>query len=370
MAADGKEKCIYCKNAGSSREHVAPSSLGGNCTLNCVCVKCNGNTTVDQALAEHSPVALSKIQHTPVSAFTTYLGGYATMQVEGGRQIAMRIANQVATEVRPQFFVDGNQIRVFAADRAGLNELIQFIDKQIERGRLAQTRVFIAEDTKDPRFLMHRSDDAVVSAPSKERAAQFLARLEQQWPEIKTKIDATPEQRQTHKQPSVLINMSLWPNEEYRAIAKIAFKPSPYCAALRTCCKLPSIPFATILWGRATAGRRARRSSGRPPVRSAPRPGISPEIYGAPRSSTALLTAEPDSVCTALRNAPVLGSARHSGCRAPLDARLSSFPIHETATLNSMKLPLLNNYSNFLRTHSVCLVTKFASCLSASNPTF
>jgi hypothetical protein len=225
MADDGKEKCIYCKNEGSSREHVAPSSLGGNCTLNCVCVKCNGELSeVDQALAEHSPVALSKIQYTPASAFTTYLGGYASMQVDDGRQIAVRIANQVATEVRPQFFVDGNQIRVFAADRAGLNELIQFIDKQIEPGRLARTRVLIAEDAKEPRFLMHRSDDAVVSAPSKERAAQFLARLEQQWPEIKTKIQATPEQRQTHEQPSVLINMSLWPNEEYRAIAKIAFE--------------------------------------------------------------------------------------------------------------------------------------------------
>jgi hypothetical protein len=225
MVVDAEEKCIYCKKKGSSKEHVAPSSLGGNCTLNCVCVKCNGELSeVDQALAEHSPVAFSKIQHTPASAFPTYLGGYASMHVEGGREIAVRIGNRVATEVRPQFFADGNQIRVFAGDRAGLNDLIQFIDKQIERGRLARTRVFIAEGTKEPRFLMHRSDDAVVSAPSKERAAQFLAKLEQQWPEIKTKIETTPEQRQTHEQPSVLINMSLWPNEEYRAIAKIAFE--------------------------------------------------------------------------------------------------------------------------------------------------
>ena len=73
--------CIYCKQQGSSKEHVAPSSLGGNCTLNCVCVKCNGDLSeVDQALAEHSPVALSKIQHTPPSASPTQLGNYASMQ--------------------------------------------------------------------------------------------------------------------------------------------------------------------------------------------------------------------------------------------------------------------------------------------------
>src|SRR5215472_2714635 len=105
MVADGEEKCIYCRKEGSSREHVAPSSLGGNCTLNCVCVKCNRDLSeVDQALAEHSPVALSKIQHTPASAFPTHLGGYASMQAEGGHQIGVRIRNQVATEVRPQLF--------------------------------------------------------------------------------------------------------------------------------------------------------------------------------------------------------------------------------------------------------------------------
>ena len=225
MVVDGEGRCIYCKEQGFSKEHVAPSSLGGDCTLNCVCVKCNRDLSeVDQALAEHSPVAFSKILYTPASAFTTYLGGHASMQGEGGRQIGVRVGNQVATEVRPQFFADGNQIRVFASDRAGLNDLIQFIDKQVERGRLARTRVFVAEDIEEPRFLMHRSDDAVVSAPSKERAAQFLTRLEQQWPEIKMKIVTTPEQRQIHEQPNILINMSLWPNEEYRAVAKIAFE--------------------------------------------------------------------------------------------------------------------------------------------------
>ena len=37
-------------------------------------------------------------------------------------------------------------------------------------------------------------------------------------------MQTTVEQRRTHEQPNVLINMSLWPNEEYRAVAKIAFE--------------------------------------------------------------------------------------------------------------------------------------------------
>jgi hypothetical protein len=72
-----------------------------------------------------------------------------------------------------------------------LNELIRFVDKQIERGRLARARVFIAEDLKEPRFLMHRSDDAVVSCSNAERAHEFLGNLQKQWPEIKSKVQTT-----------------------------------------------------------------------------------------------------------------------------------------------------------------------------------
>jgi hypothetical protein len=225
MAVDAKEKCIYCKKEASSREHVAPSSLGGNCTVNCVCVKCNGDLSeVDQALAEHSPVALSKIQHTPNSAFPTQLGGYASMEAEGGRQVGVRIGNQIVTEVRPQLFAVGNQVHVVAGDRDGLNQLIQFVDKQIERGRLARTRLFVAEEIKEPRFLMHRSDEAVLSCSSAERGREFLANLEKQWPEIKSNIQTTEERQITHDKPNILVSMTMWPNEEFRAIAKIAFE--------------------------------------------------------------------------------------------------------------------------------------------------
>jgi len=88
------------------------------------------------------------------------------MQAEGDHQIGVRIGNQVSTEVRPQLFATGDRVRVFARDRDGLNDLIRFIDKQINAGLLARTRVLVTEDAKETRFLMHRSDDAVVSALS------------------------------------------------------------------------------------------------------------------------------------------------------------------------------------------------------------
>lgn len=225
MTADVKERCIYCQTEGSSKEHVAPSSLGGNCTIPCLCPKCNRELSlVDQALAEHSPVAFSKILHTPSSAFTTYLGGHATLQTEGGRELGVRLSNQLNTEVRPQLFARGNHIQAAARDRDGLNELIAFIDDQIHTGELALTRIFLAEEAKDPQFLMHRNNEAVVSSATLERGREFLERLERKWPEIKSKLEASEEQQVIHERPEIVIKMAFWPNEEYRAVAKIAFE--------------------------------------------------------------------------------------------------------------------------------------------------
>jgi hypothetical protein len=81
---------------------------------------------VDQALAENSPVALSKITHTPVTAFKTQLGGHASYQEPGGLDVGVRIGNQARTEVRPQLYLLGDQIKVFASGREALNDLIAF----------------------------------------------------------------------------------------------------------------------------------------------------------------------------------------------------------------------------------------------------
>jgi len=225
MTIDGSETCIYCKRQGSSREHVAPNSLGGNCTMSCVCEKCNKElSAVDQALAENSPVALSRIRLTPKSAFTTFLGGYASFEDSTGRETAVRVMNQMVPEVRPQIFVKGDQVQVRAKDRESLNDLIAFIDSQISKGRLESTRVFISEEVREPCFLMHRDKAAVVSSSTHEKAEQFLHLVKSQWPEIKAKLQLIKEHPTAQTLPEIALTIKFRPNDEFRGVAKIAFE--------------------------------------------------------------------------------------------------------------------------------------------------
>jgi HNH endonuclease len=216
--------CIYCKKAGSSREHVAPSSLGGNCTIACVCRTCNGDlSVVDQALAENSPVALSKITHTPVAAFKTQLGGYASYQEPGGLDVGVRIGNQARPEVRPQLYLMDNQIRAIASGREGLNDLIAFIEKRIQKKNLADVRI-VAAESPQPRLLMHRSDDAYISCSDPKLSRDFLNLLEAQWPEIKLNLQTVAETRVTKIEPEIDLKLKFRPNDEFRGVAKIAFE--------------------------------------------------------------------------------------------------------------------------------------------------
>ena len=225
MVSDiGKSVCIYCKNEGSSREHVAPSSLGGNCTVTFVCQPCNnGLSVVDQALAENSPVTLSKIQHTPQTAFRTQLGGHSSFQDPSGLDVAVRVGNQMQTEIRPQLFLRNGHIQALASGRDGLNDLVAFIDKQIQKKRLQDTRIVNAESA-EPHFLMHRSNDALVSCSDSKLAQEFLALLETQWPEIKLKLQEAAEVTVKQLRPDINVKLKFRPNDELRGVAKIAFE--------------------------------------------------------------------------------------------------------------------------------------------------
>ena len=224
MPESGNSVCVYCKKEGSSREHVAPRSLGGNCTINCVCVPCNGDlSVVDQALAENSPVAFSKIQHTPITAFQTQLGGHASFQETGGLDVGVRIGNQARTEVRPQLFLLGDQVRAIASGREDLDDFIKFIEKQINKKKLQATRIVSAESS-EPHYLMHRTDDAYVSCSDPEAARKFLVLLEAQWPMIKSNLQSVVEVRVEQVRPDINVKLKFRPNEEFRAVAKIAFE--------------------------------------------------------------------------------------------------------------------------------------------------
>ena len=226
--------CIYCRKIGRSREHVAPASLGGNCTITCVCADCNQElSSADRGLAEHSAVALSKIANTPATAFETHLGGFASFESEEAGAIRVRLGNQMKPEVRPQFRLIGNQIRAVAGNRDSLNELIAFIDKRIGRGELLATRIEIVAEETTAHFCMHRSDDAVVSCASNEAGLKLLTLIQNQWLEIKAGFVSAPERTSTTG-PEINIKMKLKPNDEFRGVAKIAFETAVHLLGVAT----------------------------------------------------------------------------------------------------------------------------------------
>lgn len=226
MKGASTDLCIYCKQIGESREHVAPSSLGGNCVIRCVCKRCNSAlSSVDQALAENSPVALSKVSVTPTTAFATHLGSVASLRDSSGHDLGVRVGNHMAVEVCPQLFLQGEQIRFHCADRNRLAKFIEYIDKQIKTNRLASIFQRIAPENTDPRLMMHRSNDAVLDAASPEEAIRLISVLEKNWSAIKEKLTNAENMEEIRQpSPSVLIKMEMLPNEEYRGIAKLAFE--------------------------------------------------------------------------------------------------------------------------------------------------
>jgi len=219
------EICIYCRQPGYSREHNPPASLGGNCVLSCVCTQCNKTlSAIDQGLAENSPVAVSKAAFTPPAAFCTHVGGEASTVDQFGLTLGVRVGNEMKTHVRPQFFLDGNSLKARTADRDGISELIAHIDKQISEGKLADTYIEVNAEFRVPRFLMHRSTESYVSASSIEDAEHLLRVLQAQWPDIRNNLLTCEEVKVETRQPSVLMKLTMRPNDEFRGVAKIAFE--------------------------------------------------------------------------------------------------------------------------------------------------
>jgi hypothetical protein len=126
-------------------------------------------------------------------------------------------------EVRPQLFLRGNKIQAIANGREGLNSLVALIDKRIEKKKLQTTRI-VRGETSEPHLVMHRSDDAFVSSSDAQLALEFLALLEAQWPEIRSNLQGAGEVTATQSKPEITLKLKYRPNDEFRAVAKIAFE--------------------------------------------------------------------------------------------------------------------------------------------------
>jgi hypothetical protein len=247
---DEQSICIYCRGTGSSKEHVAPASIGGNCTIRCVCEACNGIlSTVDKGVGEHSPVALSRIANTPATAFSTHLDSRASIVSESLGQVTVRVGNQMDTQVRPQLFLDGNRIQFVVMDRKALQELLNFIGKRITKGTLVETYIRIEENQKLPCYCMTRSNDAVVTASSNEEGLSLLRLLENNWENIQSQSASTQEQVTSYPQPSVLIEMVFKPNDEFRGVAKFAFETLALLSGPKTALEARFNPIRNYILG-------------------------------------------------------------------------------------------------------------------------
>jgi HNH endonuclease len=219
-----REICIYCKQPGFSKEHVAPASLGGNCTITCVCVPCNSQlSTVDSAVGDRSPVALSKVGDTPQAAFQTQIDTIATMYIDG-EPVAVRVENQMKARILPQVTLRESQMGVRVESIEDLKRLVKHVEKQLKKGKLAETSKRIDDEQAIPRFVLYRSDESTVLCRTDHDGDQILRVMQKDWNNISQQLENSPKEPQAIENPSVLIKMRMDVNGEFRGVAKMAFE--------------------------------------------------------------------------------------------------------------------------------------------------
>lgn len=230
--------CIYCRQVREpTREHVLPRSLGGDFVKPILCKDCNTRrlSPLDQALAERSLVALSRVGFTPRTAFDVRLSGEHFVRDDtSGLVLDVAITNQMRAVVMPQVHVtlDGEQARIsiLTSEPDKLPRLNMFVAQQIDSHRLPKMHVKRGPDDAGPsaRLVMHREDDGYIRAQSDEDAHQLVTLLQEHWRAAYGKhaarvaaADAAPEWRSIPK-PAVNLHLSYRPDDVNRAVAKIA----------------------------------------------------------------------------------------------------------------------------------------------------
>ena len=229
-------RCIYCKqDRPASREHVLARSLGGDLTKPMICVPCNGGrlSSIDQALAERSLVALSRIAYTPASAFAAKLGFDGFLVDErSGLTLEVVMINEMQTLVLPQVHVTRDtekwHISPVAPDSNASARLGAFIESRITAGTLRAIHVKVgpAGAGSTPRLVMHRKDDAFVRVQTNEDAELLFKGLEETWMQNSaayTAALADGKGRARIDKPFVELQMEIQLDDTYRAVAKTAF---------------------------------------------------------------------------------------------------------------------------------------------------
>ena len=232
-------RCIYCGEISPpSVEHVVPRALGGELTIRDVCQGCNTQLgTIDQRLAEFSIFTLNRVGNADPAQFPAYMGGDHFRLTPEGLWAEVRIANRLQAVLLPQIVlgppkVDGQQeMSTIGGDADGLRELIKLIAARIAAGTLHTIHIKEGPETqaKTPRILLHRKKDLIVRALNQEAASQFLQTLERNWTFIEKNFQGaslTPSQKTSGV---VQLTMRVSPDDNLRAVAKIAYGLLCHC---------------------------------------------------------------------------------------------------------------------------------------------
>lgn len=223
--------CIYCKEARRlTREDVMPRALGGNARDFLVCTDCRF-PQLDQALAEQSLLSMDRAGRTPVGAFKVGIGGDLFVHdPDQDLYLEACLQNGFTVAPLPQLHFqdhDGDyQPYLWVPDQQGRSKLVAFVDDRIEQGRLTALHVKVGPEERcaTPRIAVHRSRDGFIRAVSKDVASSILARVARTWHGgLRDAVIEGTMTTSVTEQPRLEMRRSIRIDDEYRAVAKIAF---------------------------------------------------------------------------------------------------------------------------------------------------
>jgi HNH endonuclease len=223
--------CIYCKQMRPpSREHVLARSLGGDATRLITCKPCNTIvlSMLDQAIAERSLVALSRLGETPADAFDVHLGG-EHFHYDAARDIyaEVNMVNDMRAVLFPQlhYKFEVKQFGAFANNHDDIKSLVAFVDKRIANGTLRSIHVKQgpADRCTTARIVMHRSKDGFIRVREAGDEQRLYEALGNAWPTLRAQMLDGQFTAESDPTPTIEVHMSLRLDDTFRAVAKTAF---------------------------------------------------------------------------------------------------------------------------------------------------
>jgi hypothetical protein len=192
-------------------------------------------SSIDQALSDHSLVALSRVAYTPPDAFPVSItGDRFCRDPETGLMLDVALHNKIQARILPQIHVtlpdenDNRETHVIAPDMESHRRLDAFIRAAVKEGTLGSTHIKVGPDIAGPtiRFVLHRKDQAYVRVPlgNRDEGVLLLKVIEKAWEKFGSTSHLNEDlPSRPIEQPTVTSRMSICPDDIHRAVAKIAF---------------------------------------------------------------------------------------------------------------------------------------------------